>query len=81
MSFIKLANSQRHITPKYTDYEDLERKYWKNLTFVPAIYGADISGTLTDKDQPYWNINKLGTILGFIFNFKFINQKNVNIQV
>lgn len=59
----KLANNPRHATPKHKDYEAIERKYWQNLTFVPPIYGADISGTLTDDDQHYWNINKLGTIL------------------
>jgi jumonji domain-containing protein 2 len=61
--FEELANSDRYKTPKHTDHDDLERKYWKNLTFMPAIYGADISGSVTDEDQPYWNISKLGTIL------------------
>lgn len=61
--FEQLANSRKYQTPKHANFDELERKYWKNLTFVPAIYGADISGTLTDDDQPYWNINKLGTIL------------------
>lgn len=31
------------------DYEDLERKYWKNLTFVAPIYGADINGSIYDE--------------------------------
>uniref|UniRef100_A0A513TZI7 [histone H3]-trimethyl-L-lysine(9) demethylase n=1 Tax=Brachionus koreanus TaxID=1199090 RepID=A0A513TZI7_9BILA len=61
--FEKLANSKNHQTPSHKDFAELERKYWKNLTFNPAIYAADISGTLTDPDQPYWNINKLGSIL------------------
>lgn len=61
--FEKLANSKNYQTPLHKDYAELERKYWKNLTFNPAIYAADISGTLTDSDQPYWNINKLGSIL------------------
>lgn len=59
-----------HITPYHMDYEDLERKYWKNITFNPALYGADVSGTLYDSDQPYWNINNLGTILDCICNVK-----------
>lgn len=61
--FAEMANSDRYKTPKHDNYDDLERKYWKNLTFMPAIYGADISGSVTDEDQPYWNISKLGTIL------------------
>lgn len=39
----------RYCTPRYLNYEDLERKYWKNLTFVSPIYGADVSGTLYDE--------------------------------
>lgn len=61
--FEQLANSKKYATPSHADYQDLERKYWKNLTFVPALYGADVSGSVTDPDQPYWNISKLGTIL------------------
>lgn len=30
------------------DFEELERKFWKNLTFNPPLYGADVSGTLYD---------------------------------
>jgi [histone H3]-trimethyl-L-lysine9/36 demethylase len=61
--FKALASNKNYSTPSHSNYEDLERKYWKNLTFVPPIYGADVSGTLTDCDQPYWNLNKLETIL------------------
>lgn len=45
-----LANSERYATPRHFDYEDLERKYWKNITYVAPIYGADVSGSLTDND-------------------------------
>ena len=55
--------SHRYQTPLYEDYEDLERKYWKNITFNQPIYGADVSGSLYDKDQDVWNIKRLGTIL------------------
>lgn len=50
-SYIKTVNlcSLRYCTPRYTDFEDLERKYWKNLTFNAPIYGADVNGTLYDK--------------------------------
>ncbi len=61
--FKKMATSKKYSTPAHSNDEDLERKYWKNLTYIPAIYGADVSGSLTDADQPYWNINNLGTIL------------------
>ena len=46
----KLAISDRYRTPGFIDYEDLERKYWKNVTFVSPIYGADVGGSITDDD-------------------------------
>lgn len=64
--FQELARSERYRTPKHFDYEDLERKYWKNVTYISPIYGADVSGTLTDTDVDSWNINKLGTILDYV---------------
>lgn len=56
----------RYRTPNHLDYEDLERKYWKNITFNSPIYGADISGSICDEDQNIWNISKLGTILDYV---------------
>lgn len=53
----------RFKTPIHDDYEDLERKYWRNVLFNPPMYGADISGSITDGDQDVWNINRLGTLL------------------
>ena len=38
----------RFCNPRYVDFEELERKFWKNLTFNPPLYGADVSGTLYD---------------------------------
>ncbi|XP_049293500.1 probable lysine-specific demethylase 4B isoform X2 [Anopheles funestus] len=64
--FAELANTERYATPKHFDYEDLERKYWKNITYVAPIYGADVCGSITDKDCDIWNINHLGTILDYV---------------
>ncbi|XP_065370031.1 probable lysine-specific demethylase 4B isoform X3 [Calliphora vicina] len=64
--FSELASTERYQTPKHFDYEDLERKYWKNITYVAPIYGADVSGSITDPDQCSWNINRLGTILDYV---------------
>uniref|UniRef100_A0A2K6URS5 [histone H3]-trimethyl-L-lysine(9) demethylase n=1 Tax=Saimiri boliviensis boliviensis TaxID=39432 RepID=A0A2K6URS5_SAIBB len=47
--FRKIANSDKYCTPRYSEFEELERKYWKNLTFNPPIYGADVNGTLYEK--------------------------------
>uniref|UniRef100_A0A8D1XNY1 [histone H3]-trimethyl-L-lysine(9) demethylase n=1 Tax=Sus scrofa TaxID=9823 RepID=A0A8D1XNY1_PIG len=56
----------RYCTPRHQDFDDLERKYWKNLTFVSPIYGADISGSLYDDDVAQWNIGNLRTILDMV---------------
>lgn len=74
----KLAESARFTTPRHTDFEDLERKYWKNITFIAPIYGADVSGTLTDKDVDVWNINHLGTILDYVNEDYGISIEGVN---
>lgn len=76
--FEQLANSKSYATPPHKSFEDLERKYWKNLTFNPAIYGADVSGSLTDPDQPYWNINNLNSILDDLKDEYNLNIEGVN---
>lgn len=43
------ASVFRYCTPRHKDFDDLERKYWKNLTFVSPIYGADVSGSIYDE--------------------------------
>ncbi|XP_070800649.1 lysine-specific demethylase 4B isoform X1 [Pituophis catenifer annectens] len=62
----RLANSEKYCTPRHQDFDDLERKYWKNLTFVSPIYGADISGSLYDSDVDEWNIGNLNTLLDMV---------------
>uniref|UniRef100_A0A8C1YJD5 [histone H3]-trimethyl-L-lysine(9) demethylase n=1 Tax=Cyprinus carpio TaxID=7962 RepID=A0A8C1YJD5_CYPCA len=62
----KLANSKKYCTPQHKDFDDLERKYWKNLTFVSPIYGADISGSLYDPEITEWNISHLNTLLDMV---------------
>jgi len=47
--FRHLTNTSRYEPPFHESYEELERIYWKNMTFNSAIYGADISGSLYDK--------------------------------
>jgi len=38
----------RFSSPHCEDFEELERKYWKNVTFNAPIYGADVNGSLYD---------------------------------
>uniref|UniRef100_A0A669EMR2 Lysine-specific demethylase 4B n=1 Tax=Oreochromis niloticus TaxID=8128 RepID=A0A669EMR2_ORENI len=60
----KLANSKKYCTPRHKDFDDLERKYWKNLTFVSPLYGADVSGSIYDEVE--WNIGRLNTLLDMV---------------
>lgn len=43
--------------------EELERIYWKTLTYAPPLYGADLPGTLFDEDCNCWNLSKLPNLL------------------
>ncbi|KAL3857563.1 hypothetical protein ACJMK2_012214 [Sinanodonta woodiana] len=74
----KLSNSHHYQTPQHFDYEELERKYWKYMTFVNPLYGADVSGSLYDKDQDIWNINHLGSILDYMEEDYGIKIEGVN---
>ncbi|XP_078252053.1 lysine-specific demethylase 4C-like isoform X2 [Rhinoraja longicauda] len=76
--FRNLANNDKYCTPRYLDYEDLERKYWKNLIFVAPIYGADVSGSLYDEDVGEWNISRLNTILDVVAEESGIAIEGVN---
>ncbi|XP_023189454.1 lysine-specific demethylase 4C-like isoform X1 [Xiphophorus maculatus] len=76
--FRRLANSDMYCTPRYLNYEDLERKYWKNLTFVSPIYGADVSGSLYDEDIEEWNIGHLNSILDVIEEDCGVSIQGVN---
>ncbi|KAJ4857686.1 jmjC domain, hydroxylase domain-containing protein [Trichoderma breve] len=43
--------------------EELERVYWKTLTYAQPLYGADLMGTLFDERTENWNLNKLPNLL------------------
>lgn len=43
--------------------EELERIYWKTLTYATPLYGADLMGTLFHEDTELWNLNKLPNLL------------------
>uniref|UniRef100_A0A673JIA4 [histone H3]-trimethyl-L-lysine(9) demethylase n=1 Tax=Sinocyclocheilus rhinocerous TaxID=307959 RepID=A0A673JIA4_9TELE len=76
--FRKTANSDKFCSPRYDDFEELERKYWKNVTFNPPIYGADVNGTLYDTDVKEWNIGHLNTILDTVEHESGITIEGVN---
>ena len=59
----ELATSKKYQTPPHLDFDDLERKYWKNRLFGSPIYGADVSGSLFDENTQHWNVGHLGSLL------------------
>ncbi|XP_066519331.1 lysine-specific demethylase 4A isoform X2 [Hoplias malabaricus] len=76
--FRKVSNTEKFCNPRYVEFEELERKYWKNLTFNSPLYGADVSGTLYDPDVNEWNIGRLNTILDTVERESGIKIKGVN---
>ncbi|KAL8397111.1 hypothetical protein RB594_003994 [Gaeumannomyces avenae] len=46
--------------------EELERTYWKTLTFAQPLYGADLPGTLFHESTDLWNLNKLPNLLDIL---------------
>ncbi|XP_029813125.1 lysine-specific demethylase 4D [Suricata suricatta] len=58
----QMATSRKYQTPPHSDFEDLERTYWKTRLYDTPIYGADISGSLFDENTQEWNLGHLGTI-------------------
>ena len=61
-----LATSVKYAPPKHADYADLERKYWKNIRFVPPVYGADVTQAITDPEVKGFNTAKLDSPLKYL---------------
>ncbi|XP_061634771.1 lysine-specific demethylase 4A isoform X2 [Phyllopteryx taeniolatus] len=76
--FRKTSNMDKFCHPRYVDFNELERKFWKNLTFNPPLYGADVSGSLYDPDVCEWNIGRLDTILDTVEHESGVKIKGVN---
>ena len=45
------------------DVDAMERHFWKNVTFNPPLYGADILGSVTDPSQKHFSIRRLNDFL------------------
>jgi jumonji domain-containing protein 2 len=44
----------------------LNKKFWKNVSFHPPLYGADVVGTIMDNNIP-WSLNELKTLLKLFY--------------
>ncbi|KAI8986042.1 JmjC domain, hydroxylase-domain-containing protein [Pilobolus umbonatus] len=70
---INLAASDALIPVSFNPYDtkeyskeyckEMERYYWKNLSFNQAMYGADMLGSLFDSSVHDWNVNRLDNML------------------
>uniref|UniRef100_A0A5K3EXQ7 JmjC domain-containing protein n=2 Tax=Mesocestoides corti TaxID=53468 RepID=A0A5K3EXQ7_MESCO len=76
--FEKMSNSARLQTPTHNSMNDLEEIYWNSIGNLQPIYGANVSGSLTDPDQPSCNIPKLRSTLSDILAQEDIEIGGVN---
>ncbi|KAG2211062.1 hypothetical protein INT46_008188 [Mucor plumbeus] len=62
---IKSNNNQNQETSNLTtdQYKEIERNYWRNITFNQPMYGADLLGTLFNSSITSWNPNTLDNTL------------------
>ena len=77
-SLLAHLHPSRFKPPSAKTYEELERKFWKNITFNPPLYGADLAGSLTDPEVTEWNINHLNTILDTLVDDYGVQIPGVN---
>ncbi|RKO94159.1 JmjC domain, hydroxylase-domain-containing protein, partial [Blyttiomyces helicus] len=61
-----IVKSSERFSPEYC--ADLERFYWRNITYVSPVYGADMLGSLFDdqeveEDSNGWNLARLDNLL------------------
>ena len=73
-----MADSDQYKPPNTKCIDELERKYWRNVTFNPPLYGADIPGSLYDKNVTVWNVNSLNTILDTVTDEYGVRIPGVN---
>ncbi|KAI9893737.1 MAG: hypothetical protein M1814_005953 [Vezdaea aestivalis] len=57
-------NDQLDYTPERC--EELERSYWKGLTYSSPLYGADMPGSLFSENTNEWNVAKLDNLLNVL---------------
>eukprot|EP01135_Chromosphaera_perkinsii_P002011 Nk52_evm58s215 gene=Nk52_evmTU58s215 len=61
-----LSETKTRQCPKFENEDDLERKYWKTVTYFSPLYGADVVGSLFPESKTVWNVNRLDSILNIL---------------
>lgn len=49
LNFKDMALSEKYHLGDDLTFDQIERKYWRNITYTPPIYGADVPGFISDK--------------------------------
>lgn len=74
----KFSNSPKNRTPPHSSMDELEEIYWNSIASIQPLYGANVSGSLTDEDQPYCNIPRLRSMLSEVLAEEEIEIGGVN---
>ncbi|KAM7532678.1 hypothetical protein Aperf_G00000130283 [Anoplocephala perfoliata] len=74
----KFSTSPKNRTPPHSSVDELEEIYWKSIESIQPLYGANVNGSLTDKDQPYCNIPRLRSMLSEVLAEEEIEIGGVN---
>ncbi|KAL7053346.1 hypothetical protein AAHC03_025460 [Spirometra sp. Aus1] len=76
--FAKLAKSAKSRQPRFGNISELESKYWSSIQNLQPLYGANVSGSLTDPTQPTCNIPKLESALSLVLAEENVQINGVN---
>ncbi|VDO00156.1 unnamed protein product [Rodentolepis nana] len=74
----KFSNSPKHRTPPHASVDELEKIYWNTISSMQPLYGANLSGSLTDEDLPICNIPRLSSMLSDVLAEEDIEIRGVN---
>lgn len=76
--FEKMSNSVKLKTPHHENIDALEDIYWSTIEHIQPLYGANVSGSLTDPEEVICNIPKLQSTLSDILGQEDIEIGGVN---
>lgn len=76
--YAKYSTSPKHRTPRHSSVDELEDIYWKSISSMQPLYGANLSGSLTDEDEAVCNIPRLRSMLSEVLAAEDIKIGGVN---
>ncbi|VDL91545.1 unnamed protein product [Schistocephalus solidus] len=76
--FAKLSKSAKAQRPRFRNISELESQYWSSIKNLQPLYGANVSGTLTDPTEPAFNIPNLESALSLVLAEENVQINGVN---